>query len=412
MKIYAVGGSVRDKLMGVPNRDFDYIVQGVSENELLLYGYEKVGKSFPVFLHPETADEYSLVEDLKTDLLRRDLTINAMAIDMENNELVDFFNGKEDLRNKVLRHTDNETFKEDPVRVLRLARFLTRYGSKGFHVAEETKQLCKNMVEKGLLDNLIPERVWFEFEKVFLEKNPPSVFFNFLNEVGALDKILPEVSVMKDIPQNEKYHPEICCYIHTMMTVNKAHEIANKQNLPDKDKIAVIFSALLHDLGKGITPKEMWPRHHMHEKNGVPLVKGVCERLKVPNDVQKLSETVCLNHLNVHQAKQLNPKTLVRWYEEMRYKNNPSFFKNVLICCQADSQGRLTFENTPYPQKDYLIDFFEAVKNIDISYIVEKNQDGEKIKNAIYRRRLSVMKKFKEEYDFDKEKPSVKLSIN
>lgn len=426
LKTYLVGGAVRDKLLNRESKDRDYVVVGSTIEEMEKLGFEKVGADFPVFLHPITKEEYALARtEIKTgkgyngfttffskettleeDLARRDLTINAIAYDEKNNVYIDPYKGMEDLKNKVLRHT-TEAFKEDPLRVLRLARFYARY--KDFSIAKETKDFCHSLLEE--LNDLTPERVWKEIEKVFTEEKP-SRFFYFLEEIGALKIIMPELANLKDVPQTAICHPEICSFVHTMMVLDRASELClNNEKYNKEEKTAILFAALTHDLGKGITPKELLPKHLNHEINGVPLIKDVCDRLKVPNLVKHLSLLVGEQHLKVHNSMELNPKTIVRLFKEWDYNRRPKMVEMLALVCQADSQGRLTFEKRPYPQREYLMRIFEEIKQTNLSSVIEKYKDNKVLLiDNIYKKRLDVAKKIKPELitslsiDYDLEK--------
>ena len=427
LKTYLVGGAVRDKLLGLEPRDKDYVVVGSTPEKMVELGFEQVEASFPVFLHPETKYEYALARGekkngvgyrgfeidfspaitLEKDLSRRDLTINAIAFDEKNNSFIDPFNGILDLRAKVLRHT-TEAFKEDPLRVLRLARFACRYSD--FIVAEETIQLCKDMVLNGELNNLTPERVFKEMVKAFNEPKP-SIFFSFLHEVGALNIIMPELSALKDVPQVAEHHPEICSFKHTMMVLDRAselikEEIKNGNNYSDEEKMAVLFSALTHDLGKGVTPKDLLPKHHLHEINGVPLIEAVCNRLKVNNLTKKLALLVGKNHLKIHRALEVNHKTLLKFYYLYDYQRSPKLIDLVTLSCKADSQGRLTFEDRPYPQREFLLNCFSYVRSQKPTEIIEKFKDNQKVLiEQIYKHKLNCM-------NYIKTKELIKLKTN
>lgn len=372
MKIMLVGGAVRDKLLGLEIKDEDWLVVGGTPEYFTEKGYEQVGKDFPVFLHPETKDEYALARKerkvgkgytgfefdfdpsvtAEEDLFRRDLTINAMAID-EDGSIIDPFGGLDDLKNKVLRHVSDH-FKEDPVRVLRVARFMSRYGGLGFTVADETMQLMKDIVNNGEINNLTSERVLLEIQKTFKEPNP-SLFFEVLRKCGALKVILPEVDSLFGVPQREDYHPEIDTGIHTLMVLEQAKTLSNR----DFD---VMFSALVHDLGKGITPKEMLPQHLLHEKNGLPLVDAVCERLKVPSETKKLALLVTEYHLLAHSIKNLNSVTLFNFFKKADAFRNPEICNKFAIACEADARGRTGYENdTSYDIVPYLKHILEHI---------------------------------------------------
>lgn len=431
MKIYLVGGAVRDLLLKQSPKDKDYVVVGSNINEMEKLEFKQVGNDFPVFLHPETGEEYALARtEVKTgkgyngfstyfsedttieeDLSRRDLTINSIAYDEKHNQYIDPYNGQSDLKNKILRHT-TIAFKEDPLRVIRLARFYARLPD--FTIAEETKALCKEMVNNGELNHLTTERIWKEIQKVFLESvdsdhNKPSRFFYFLQEIGALKVILPELDALKDIPQSEIHHPEKCSFVHTMLVLDKATELLKEKdeqkvfhlnnNFKKEEQVAILFSALLHDLGKGVTPKEILPRHIGHEEAGVPLVEQVCDRLRVPSLCKHLSMVVCQDHLRIHRALENNHKTLVKMYKHFDYRRNPQFLNMITLVCQADSQGRLNFEDRPYPQREYLLTIFNHLKrNYPVELIEKYKNDTEKLIKNLYQFELNFLKNEKTKF--------------
>ena len=425
-EVYLVGGAVRDMLLGLEPKDKDYVVIGSTPEEMINLGYEAIDASFPVFLHPETKYEYALARgekkngvgyrgfeidfspniSIEQDLARRDLTINAIAFEENSKKFIDPFNGIEDLKNKVLRHT-TEAFKEDPLRVLRLARFACRYSD--FTVAEETILLCKEMVKNGELNHLTAERVYKEIIKVFTE-DKPSIFFDFLQKVGALKIILPELDALKDVPQVAEHHPEICSFKHTMLVIDKASDLIKEEEkkgntYSNEEKTAILFSALVHDLGKGITPKELLPRHLQHEEKGIPLINEVCERLKVTNLTKKVSFLVGENHLKVHRALENNHKTLLKYYMLYDYHRNPKLLDLITLSCKADSQGRLGFEDRPYPQRDFLMNCFSYVKEQKLTEVIERFKDNTKVLvEQIYKHKLHSMKEIK-----DKELVKIKL---
>ena len=319
MKIYLVGGAVRDEILGYPFTEKDWVVVGATVDDMLAAGYQQVGKDFPVFLHPETKEEHALARTerktaagykgfevhaspdvtLEDDLVRRDLTINAIAKD-ENGEYVDPYNGIADIENKILRHV-SDAFLEDPVRILRIARFLARYAHLGFSIAEETMELMKEMVSAGEVDALVPERVWQEMKKALSERTP-GAFVTSLRDCGALQRILPELDCLFGVPQPEEHHPEIDTGIHTLMVLEQSCLLS--------DDADVRFAALLHDLGKGATPKKEWPRHIAHEARGADIVKKVCQRLRIPNEYRDLAERTARFHLHYHRALELKPATV------------------------------------------------------------------------------------------------------
>jgi tRNA nucleotidyltransferase (CCA-adding enzyme) len=367
MQIYLVGGAVRDRLLGRIVSERDYVVVGGSSEEMLALGYRQVGRDFPVFLHPQTHEEYALARTqrghnhqpgkvvtgpgvtLEEDLGRRDLTINAIAED-ESGALIDPYNGVDDLRNGLLRHV-SDTFAEDPIRVLRLARFMARYSDWHFKVATETGELISKMAESGDLDSLVPERVWQELIKALGEKHPDQ-FFLSLRELGVLGRLFPEIEALWGVPQPTKWHPEVDCGIHTMLALRVACEIS--------EDLEVRFATLTHDLGKGQTPKAILPSHHGHESLGAELVDQFCQRLKAPSRFRDLAQRCATYHSHMHRLYELKPKTLFKLFKGLdafRKHRNLAWFTLV---CQADFQGRQGFEQRDYPQGKDLINLFKA----------------------------------------------------
>ena len=353
MQIYLVGGAVRDLLLGYPIKDHDYLVTGATIEQMQALGYQQVGKSFPVFLHPETNQEYALARTevkqgqgytgfvcdfapsitIEQDLLRRDLTVNAMAQN-DNGDLIDPYGGYQDLQDKTLRHVSG-SFVEDPLRVLRVARFAARYHHLGFRVADETLTLMNEMADSGELDSLVAERVWQETQSALAERSP-EVFFQTLRKANALKVIFPEIDVLYGVPNPPKWHPEIDTGIHTMMVMQQAATLT--------DSLPIRFAALLHDLGKGLTPKEQWPKHHGHENTGLALVKGLCERIKAPNEYKELALIVCQYHTHTHKAFELKPSTVIKLFDNVDAWRKPERFEAFLVACTADLRGRTGFE--------------------------------------------------------------------
>jgi tRNA nucleotidyltransferase (CCA-adding enzyme) len=400
MKIYLVGGAVRDKLLNYPVKEKDWVVVGATTQHMLDLGYKQVGKDFPVFLHPDSKEEYALARTerktapgykgfsvqtspdvtLHEDLQRRDLTINAMAEDTDGN-IVDPFNGRQDLTNKILRHVSS-AFNEDPVRILRVARFAARYHHLGFRVADETLQRMRDMVAAGEIDALVPERVWQEMHKALGEKHP-EIFIQVLRDCGALQKILPEVDCLFGVPQPEKYHPEIDTGVHTLMVLQQACLVS--------EDTRVRFAALCHDLGKGITPKALLPAHHGHEEAGVPLVENVCTRLRVPNDHRDVAVVTARFHLYFHRAFELRPDTLLKFLEQMDVLRKPQRFEQFLLACVADTRGRPGYENNACVQTRYFRDAISAINSVDIEDLKQQQLGGKAMADAISRRRLSAI---------------------
>ena len=407
MKTYLVGGAVRDEILGYPFKEKDWVVVGATVDDMISAGYQQVGKDFPVFLHPVTKEEHALARTerktaagykgfevhaspdvtLEEDLIRRDLTINAIAKD-ENGEFIDPFNGIEDINNKILRHV-SDAFAEDPVRILRIARFMARYAHLGFRVADETMALMKNMVTAGEVDALVAERVWQEMEKALAEKTPTS-FIDVLRECGALKKILPELDCLWGVPQPEEHHPEIDTGVHTMMVLEQACLLS--------DDAQVRFAALVHDLGKGATPKKDWPRHIDHESRGADLVKNVCKRLRIPNEYRDLAERTARFHLHYHRALELKPATVVKTLVQLDAFRNPDRFEKFILASEADARGRTGYENKNYPQSEYLRQALIAAKNIDVSELRILGFENQKLANKINEARTDAVQKLKKTY--------------
>lgn len=389
---YLVGGAVRDKLLGIAVYDRDWVVVGATVDDLLNQGYQQVGADFPCFLHPETKEEYSLARTerkqgkgytgfvcdfgpditLEEDLSRRDLTINAIAQDQDG-ELIDPYGGQQDIHDKWLRHV-SPAFAEDPLRVLRVARFAARFAHRGFRVHHTTLVLMKNISASGELKTLTAERVWKELSRALAEPTP-TAFFETLRDGDALAKLLPEVDALYGVPQTEQHHPEIDTGIHTMMCVDYA-----AKNFADTE---ITFAALFHDLGKGITPPNEWPRHIMHEIKGVPLVKKACKRLRAPKSFQQLAELVCQHHLRCHRALEMKPATVVKMIHELDGIRRPERFDKFLKACESDARGRLGFEQTPYPQADYLSACLQQMKKVNVKALVEEGFKGEALGEAV-----------------------------
>lgn len=401
MEIFAVGGFVRDHFLGIPASDKDYVVVGSTPEEMISSGFTPVGNDFPVFLHPTTKEEYALARTerkngkgyagficyaspevtLEQDLGRRDLTINAMAMS-DTGMLIDPYNGIVDLKNKVLRHV-GESFKEDPLRILRLARFAARYSD--FTIDSATIDFCKDMVAAGEVDHLVPERVWKELSKGLME-NAPSKMFEVLYTVGALQKLIPELANLKGIEQPIMHHPEGDVWTHVMMVVDLSAK--------EKESLGVRFASLVHDLGKGITPANEWPRHLGHEEAGVPLIENVCKRFKISSDVKDLAVISSEMHLKIHNAYTLNAKTIVNVLKSVDAFRRPSRFVDMLSVCEFDARGRKGKESFTYTQKEFFIKAFEATKTVKEGEIARECTDTNLIRARIHEARVSAVKKF------------------
>ncbi len=400
MQVYLVGGAVRDALLGREVREKDYMVVGGSADELLAAGYKPVGKDFPVFLHPVTQFEYALARrerktapgyhgfvtefspaiTLEEDLLRRDLTINAIA-QAEDGSLVDPYGGRADIAARVLRHV-SPAFSEDPVRILRVARFAARFALLGFTVHESTLALMRQMVADGEAAALVSERVWQETERA-LGETRPEVFFEVLRACGALAVIFPEVDKLFGVPQPPQWHPEIDTGVHVMLCLQRAAAL----NAP----VTVRFATLVHDLGKGATPPGEWPKHVMHESRGLPLIDALCSRLKVPVAHRELARMVCKQHTNVHRARELRPETVLKLLEECDAFRRPERFREMLLCCQCDSQGRTGLEENPYPQREYLELAMRTAAGVALDPEVMQSLKGPAIATQLRAQRLTAL---------------------
>lgn len=401
MQIYLVGGAVRDKLLNYPVLDNDWVVVGATPQQLLDLRYKQVGKDFPVFLHPDNGEEYALARTerksgkgyygfevfaapevtLEQDLERRDLTINAIAMDSKQN-LVDPFNGQQDIRSKLLRHV-SPAYAEDPLRVLRTARFAARFHHLGFRIAPETQQLMTNLAASGELKNLTAERVWQETEKALSERSP-QVYFEVLRECGGLTDWFPEIECLWGIPNPEQWHPEIDTGIHTMMVLEQSCLLS--------EDTATRYAALCHDLGKGVTPKDMWPSHRGHEKLGVPIIDTLSKRLKVPVKHNQLAKMASEFHLHLHRVEELTPKTIVKVLERTDSFRKKDRFEQFLLACEADFRGRTGFENRPYPQANIMRKAQAVCKSISIKEIIAEGYHGKQVGEEIHRQRVSRVK--------------------
>lgn len=407
MQIFLVGGAVRDKLLKYPVKDCDWVVTGATVEQMLSLGFQQVGKDFPVFLHPESKQEHALARKekksgvgytgfvcdfspevtLEEDLLRRDLTINAMAEDADGT-IIDPYNGQQDLAEKRLRHV-SPAFSEDPLRVLRVARFAARYAHLDFSIADETLELMRNISNTGELQTLTPERVWEETRRAITELSP-SVFFETLREVGALKELFPELDCLWGVPNPEKWHPEIDTGIHTMMVLQQACLLS--------DETEVRYAALVHDLGKGCTPSEQWPHHRGHEKLGLKPIKALSDRLKVPNDYRNLALIVSEYHTHCHRAFELKPSTMIKMFDAIDAWRRPERFLKFLTVCKADMRGRTGFEQVEYPQTDYLEQAFNIARGVNVKEIVELGFTGKEIKSELTSRRVIALSDFKALY--------------
>lgn len=413
MKVYLVGGAVRDQLLGLPVKDRDWIVVGAEPATLLSLGYQQVGKDFPVFLSPKTKEEYALARTerkasagytgficdfsptitLEQDLIRRDLTINAMA-QSKDGEIIDPYGGKQDLENRILRHI-SPAFSEDPLRVLRVARFAARYHSLGFKIASETLALMAELAQSGELQHLTAERVWLETEKALNEKNP-EIYFETLHKTGALSVLFPEIDALYGVPNPVKHHPEVDSFIHTMLVLKQAVNLT--ENNPILNKSAVRFAAICHDLGKALTPQNILPHHYGHEQAGIKPTRSLCKRLKVPSYFQELAELTCEFHTHIHKAFELRAETVITLFNRFDVWRKPQRFQEFLQVCLADTRGRTGFETKDYPQIDYINQLLQAANEVDVQQVIADGFEKQAIRNELTKRRILAVKQTKANY--------------
>jgi tRNA nucleotidyltransferase (CCA-adding enzyme) len=402
MRTFRVGGAVRDALLGLPVNDTDWVVVGATPEDMIHAGYLPVGKDFPVFLHPQTREEYALARTerktgrgyhgfafhaapdvtLEQDLARRDLTINAIA-QAPDGSLIDPYGGQRDLQARVLRHV-TAAFREDPVRILRVARFAARFHD--FALAPETLALMREMVAEGEADHLVPERVWQELARGLMEDQPARMF-EILRACGALARILPEVDRLWGVPQRAEFHPEVDTGVHNMMVLDMSARLAAP--------LPVRFACLTHDLGKGTTPPEVLPRHIGHEQRSADLLKKLCNRLRVPNECRELADVVAREHGNIHRSHEHGASALVRLLERCDAFRKPQRFEQVLLACECDARGRLGMEERPYPQRDRLLAALAAARGVDTATIAEQARErglaGDQIGAEIQRARSEAV---------------------
>jgi tRNA nucleotidyltransferase (CCA-adding enzyme) len=413
MSTYLVGGAVRDRLLGLPVKDRDWVVVGSTPERMLQAGFTQVGQDFPVFLHPQTHEEYALARterkqghgyqgfvchagldvSLEADLQRRDLTINAMAQDDQGN-LIDPWGGQQDLQDRWLRHV-SPAFAEDPLRVLRVARFLARLHGRGFRVAPETLALMRQLSSSGELAQLAAERIWQETARALLEAHP-AAYFLCLHECGALQALFPELERLFGVPQPPLHHPEIDTGIHSLLVLEQAAALSS--HLDDPTRLAIQWAALLHDLGKGLTPQIEWPSHHGHEQISAHLADQVCIRLRTPEPVRRLAHLVADHHTRAHRAFELKPSTLMRLLESLDTLRRPDTLEWFLLACIADCRGRTGFEQAAYPQADYLRDAALAIAQIKPQELVERGYHGRTLGERLRQRRVASLRLLKTRY--------------
>jgi tRNA nucleotidyltransferase (CCA-adding enzyme) len=404
MQVYLVGGAVRDQLLGLPVRERDWVVVGAQPQELEQAGYVAVGREFPVFLHPQTHEEYALARlerkvapgyrgfttefspdvTLEDDLKRRDLTINAIA-QRADGTIIDPYGGRRDLESRLLRHV-SAAFVEDPVRILRLARFAARFQGLGFTVAPETLALMQQMVRSGEVGALVPERVWQETERALGEQRA-DIFFTTLRDCGALAVVFPELDALYGIPQPPRWHPEVDTGVHVMLALRYAAALGAPTT--------VRFAVLMHDLGKARTPREQWPSHRGHEEAGVPLIEALCQRLRVPNGYRELALLAARHHQLVHRAQELRADTVLKLLENTDAFRRPERFGEMLLACEADARGRTGLETQPYPQAEYLRRALSEAMAVELSAQDRAGLDGRQIGARIRERRLAAVSRVK-----------------
>lgn len=400
MKTFLVGGAVRDALLRLPVKDRDWVVVGATPDSMLAQGYQQVGRDFPVFLHPESREEYALARTerksgngytgfvtqfapdvtLEQDLQRRDLTINAIA-QAADGTLIDPYHGQQDLQQRTLRHV-SAAFNEDPLRVLRVARFAARYAHLGFRIAAETQALMAEMAASGELAHLTAERVWKETENALLTRNP-QVYFQALRDCGALQVLFPEIDNLYGIPAPPKWHPEIDTGVHTLMTLTLAAALS--------DELDVRFATLFHDVGKALTPPEKWPSHHGHGPAGVPLVAALCQRLRVPNHVRDLALIVTEFHDIVHTIERQSAAALVALFDRIDAWRKPERVEKMALTSEADARGRATLESMPYPQGNYLRQAFALAQAVPVQQVIAAGFKGAEVREELGRRRIAAI---------------------
>ncbi|WPC04684.1 multifunctional CCA addition/repair protein [Pseudomonas benzenivorans] len=404
MQIYKVGGAVRDRLLGRAVEETDWVVVGATAEQLLAQGFRPVGADFPVFLHPGTGEEYALARterksgrgyggftfyaspdvSLEEDLIRRDLTVNAMAED-DQGRLIDPYGGQRDLAARILRHV-SPAFAEDPLRVLRVARFAARYAPDGFSVAAETLELMRQLSESGELAALTPERSWKEISRALLEPRP-DVFVQVLRDCGALQALLPEVDALFGVPQPAAYHPEIDTGVHVLGVLRQCAE--------HRQPLTVRWACLLHDVGKGLTPQAQWPRHIAHEQRGMPAIQAINQRSKAPKDCQELALLVGEFHSHGHRALELKATTLLELLQRFDVYRRPQRFEEFIAACEMDARGRSGLEHRDYPQAGYLRGAMQAVRAVAVQPLLERGFKGPELGEALKKERLQALKTYK-----------------
>lgn len=407
MEILLVGGAVRDRLLNIRIKDRDWVVIGATPEQLISQGFEQVGADFPVFLHPDTHEEHALARTerksgkgyqgfdcrfspdvtLEEDLLRRDLTINAMAEDSHGN-IIDPYKGQADLKNKILRHV-SPAFSEDPLRVLRVARFAARFAEQGFTIAKETMTLMRNMVKRGELKHLVAERVWQETQRA-LSETSPHVYFEVLQQCGALKVWFGEIDALFGVPQPEKHHPEVDTGVHTLMSLQACIRLS--------PQVATRWAVITHDLGKALTEKHKLPRHIAHETRGLAAVKALCKRLKVPKDAQELALLSCEYHTHCHRALELKAATILKVFNQLDAWRKPERFEQFLLVCEADAKGRTGFEDTSYPQANFMREALKQALSITAQDMIQQGLAGAAIRAGLDQARSEHIGRWRKDY--------------
>jgi tRNA nucleotidyltransferase (CCA-adding enzyme) len=400
VKIYLVGGAVRDQLLHLNVKDRDWVVVGATPQSMLDNGFTQVGKDFPVFLHPKTKEEHALARTerksgsgytgfdvysapdvtLNDDLIRRDLSINAIA-QSDSGELFDPHNGQLDIKNRLLRHI-SPAFSEDPLRVIRVARFAARFAHLEFTICPTTMKLMTELTQSGELDHLTSERVWQEVANALTTKSP-QVFFEVLRECGALKVLFPELDALYGVPNPEKWHPEIDSGIHTMMVLEQAAKLT--------EDTAIRFAALIHDVGKAVTDPSLWPSHHGHGQRGLAIIEKLCTRLRVPNTYKDLALMVSDHHCKIHRCDDMRKDTIIKLFDKTDAWRKPQRFEQFLLTCEADARGRLHFETEPYPQRDTMLNYFNQANSVNVQDIIKQGITGAAIKPALFKARVCAI---------------------
>lgn len=405
MKIYLVGGAVRDELLGLPVSDRDYVVVGSTPEAMLAQGYQQVGKDFPVFLHPKTHEEYALARTerktgsgytgfscyaapdvtIEDDLLRRDLTINAIAKDQQG-QLTDPYHGVDDLNARILRHV-SDAFAEDPLRILRVARFAARFAAQGFQIAPETLSLMQSMTASGELNHLTAERVWAETEKA-LQSTSPHVYFEVLRQCGALALLFPEINNLFGVPAPEKWHPEIDTGVHTMMALQMAAQLSTD--------VDIRFAVLCHDVGKALTPKEVWPSHPNHGEMGIGLIENLCDRFKIPNSTRELARLAARFHDQIHVINRLSATEIIQLFDGLDSWRKPERIEQLSVISEADARGRMGLEQQPYPQGEFLREAFKEAQAVSVKPIIEQGFQGPQIREQLTYQRIEKIEQWRQ----------------